>query len=200
MLIEHSGKRPVIDPTARIAPTAVICGDVTVGPGTSVGFGAVLTAESGPIIVGRECVIMENAVIRGSKRHPVTVGDHVLVGPGAYLSGCTIHDCAFLATGSRVFNGAIIGARAEVRINATVHLLTKLLEDATVPIGWVAVGDPARILPPEAHDEIWAIQEPLNFPKEIFGVDRPKPGETRMSEMMARYCRALSRHRDDRIL
>jgi carbonic anhydrase/acetyltransferase-like protein (isoleucine patch superfamily) len=200
MLIEHSGKRPVVDPTARIAPTAVICGDVTVGPGASVGFGAVLTAESGPIIVGRECVIMENAVIRGSKRHPVTVGDHVLVGPGAYLSGCTIHDCAFLATGSRVFNGAIIGARAEVRINATVHLLTKLLEDATVPIGWVAVGDPARILPPEAHDEIWAIQEPLNFPKEIFGVDRPKPGETRMPEMMARYCRALSRHRDDRIL
>ena len=200
MLIEHLGKCPVIDPTARIAPTAVICGDVTVGQSTSVGFGAVLTAESGPIVVGRECVIMENAVIRGTKRHPATVGDHVLIGPGAYLSGCAIRDCAFLATGSRVFNGAIIGARAEVRINATVHLLTKLLEDATVPIGWVAVGDPARILPPEAHQEIWAIQEPLNFPKEIFGVDRPRPGETRMPEMMARYCRALSRHRDDRVL
>jgi carbonic anhydrase/acetyltransferase-like protein (isoleucine patch superfamily) len=200
MLIEHLGKRPVIDPAARIAPTAVICGDVTVGPSTSVGFGAVLTAESGPIVVGRECVIMENAVIRGTRRHPATIGDHVLMGPGAYLSGCAIRDCAFLATGSRVFNGAIVGARAEVRINATVHLLTKLPEDATVPIGWVAVGDPARILPPEAHDEIWAIQEPLNFPKEIFGVDRPKPGETRMPEIMARYCRALSQHRDDCVL
>ena len=116
MLIEHLGKRPVIDFTARIAPTAVICGDVTVGPSTSVGFGAVLTAESGPINVGRECVIMENAVIRGTRRHPVTVGDHVLVGPGSYLSGCAVRDCVFLATGSRVFNGAIIGARAEVRI------------------------------------------------------------------------------------
>jgi carbonic anhydrase/acetyltransferase-like protein (isoleucine patch superfamily) len=178
----------------------VICGDVTVGPGTSVGFGAVLTAESGPIIVGRECVIMENAVIRGTKRHPLTVGHHVLVGPGAYLTGCAVRDCVFLATGSRVFNGAIIGARAEVRVNATVHLLTRLPDHATVPIGWVAVGDPARILPPQAHDEIWAIQEPLNFPKEIFGVDRPEPGETRMPEMMARYCRALSRHRDDRVL
>jgi carbonic anhydrase/acetyltransferase-like protein (isoleucine patch superfamily) len=200
MLIEHLGKRPVIDPTARIAPTAVICGDVTVGPSTSVGFGAVLTAESGPIVVGRECVIMENAVIRGTRRHPATIGDHVLIGPGAYLSGCAIRDCAFLATGSRVFNGATVGARAEVRINATVHLLTKLPEDATVPIDWVAVGDPARILPPEAHDEIWAIQEPLNFPKEIFGVDRPEAGETRMPEIMACYCRALSRHRDDRVL
>jgi carbonic anhydrase/acetyltransferase-like protein (isoleucine patch superfamily) len=200
MLIEHLGKCPAIDVTARIAPTAVICGDVTVGPDTSVGFGAVLTAESGPIVVGRQCVIMENAVIRGTKRHPAALGDHVLVGPGAYLSGCTVGDCAFLATGSRVFNGAMIGARAEVRINATVHLLTHLAEDATVPIGWVAVGDPARILPPEAHDEIWAIQEPLNFPKEIFGVERPQPGETRMPEIMARYCRALSRHRDDRVL
>jgi carbonic anhydrase/acetyltransferase-like protein (isoleucine patch superfamily) len=200
MLIEHLGKRPVIDPTARIAPTAVICGDVTVGPSTSVGFGAVLTAESGPIIVGRECVIMENAVIRGTKRNPASIGDHVLIGPGAYLSGCAIRDCAFLATGSRVSNEAIVGARAEARISATVHLLTKLPEDATVPIGWVAVGDVARILPPEAHDEIRRIQEPLNFPKEIFGVDRPKPGETRMPEIMARYCRALSRHRDDQVL
>jgi carbonic anhydrase/acetyltransferase-like protein (isoleucine patch superfamily) len=200
MLIEHLGRPPAIDPAARIAPTAVICGDVRVGPDTSIGFGAVLTAESGPIVVGRRCVIMENAVIRGTKRHPVSVGDHVLIGPGAYLSGCAIRDCAFLATGSRVFNGAIVGARAEMRINATVHLLTKLPEDATVPIGWVGVGDPARILPPDAQDEIWAIQETLNFPKEVFGVDRPGPGETRMPEMLARYCRALSRHRDDRIL
>jgi carbonic anhydrase/acetyltransferase-like protein (isoleucine patch superfamily) len=155
MLIEHLGRGPTIDPTARIAPTAVICGDVRVGPDISVGFGAVLTAESSPIVVGLQCVIMENAVIRGTKRHPARVGDQVLVGPGAYLSGCAIHACAFLATGSRVFNGAIVGARAEVRINATVHLLTNLPEDATVPIGWVAVGDPAQILPPEAHDEIW---------------------------------------------
>jgi carbonic anhydrase/acetyltransferase-like protein (isoleucine patch superfamily) len=200
MLIEHLGKRPAIDATARIAPTAVICGDVTVGPDTSVGFGAVLTAETGPIVIGRGCVIMENAVVRGARRHPATIGDHVLIGPSAYLSGCAIGDCAFLATGSRVFNGATVGARAEVRINATVHLLSNLAEGALVPIGWVAIGDPARILPPEAHDEIWAIQEPLNFPKEIFGVDRPPPGETRMPEMMARYCRALARHRDDHIL
>jgi hypothetical protein len=61
ILIEHLGKRPAVDAAARIAPTAVICGDVTVGPDTSVGFGAVLTAESGPIVISRQCVIMENA-------------------------------------------------------------------------------------------------------------------------------------------
>ena len=146
MLIEHLGERPITDPTARIAPTAVLCGDVRVGPDTSVGFGAVLTAESGPIVVGRQCVIMENAVIRGTKRHPASVGDHVLVGPGAYLSGCAISARAFLATGSRVQWRRWRPGRS-VMI-ATVHLLTNLPEDATVPIGWVAVGDPAQMLPP----------------------------------------------------
>ena len=97
-----------------------------------------------------------------------------------------------------MFNGAIIGARAEVRINATVHLLTKLPEDATVQsAGWRLVTRHGSCHLKRATD--LGDTEPLNFPKEIFGVDRPKPGETRMPEMMARYCRALSRHRDDRI-
>lgn len=200
MLIEHLGKRPTIDPTARIAPNAVVCGDVTIGPGTSIGFGAVLTAESGPIVIGRECVVMETAVVRGVRQHPLSIGDHVLVGPGTHLSGCTVEDCAFLATGCSVFNGAVIGRGAEVRINGTVHLKSRLSAGATVPIGWIAVGDPAEILPPDRHDEIWAIQAPLNFPKEVFGVERPAPGETLMPRMLGRYAAALARHRDDRML
>jgi carbonic anhydrase/acetyltransferase-like protein (isoleucine patch superfamily) len=134
MQIEHEGQRPRIDPSARIAPNAVVCGDVLIGAGTSVGFGTVLTAETGPIAIGRNCVIMENAVLRGTKRHPLTIGDHLLIGPRAYLSGSTVETCAFLATGSTIFNDAIIGARAEVRINGTVHLRTRLPPDATVPI------------------------------------------------------------------
>jgi carbonic anhydrase/acetyltransferase-like protein (isoleucine patch superfamily) len=200
MQIEHDGKRPTIDPAARIAPNAIVCGDVTIGPGTSIGFGAVLTAETGPITIGRNCVVMENAVLRGTKRHPLTVGDHVLIGPRAYLSGCAIEDCVFLATGCAIFNGAVIGTRAEVRINGTVHLLSRVPANAIVPIGWVAVGDPAKVLPPERHDEIWAIQKPLDFPKTVFGVDRPPEGETAMPEMMARYVRALARHRNDHVL
>ena len=200
MLIEHEGKRPRIHPTARIAPTAVICGDVTIAAETSVGFGAVVTAESGPVTLGASCIIMENAVIRGTRRHPVTIGDHVLVGPHAMLSGCRVDECAFLATGCAIFNGAEIGARAEVRINGTVHLATRLPADGLVPIGWVAVGDPAEILPPERHDEIWKRQEPLDFPKTVFGLERAPPGSTNMPEMTRRYLGQLQRHRGDRIV
>jgi carbonic anhydrase/acetyltransferase-like protein (isoleucine patch superfamily) len=197
MLIEHAGKSPRIHQSAWVAPTATIVGDVEIGPETRVLFGAVLTADGGPIRVGSQCVIMENAVLRGTPKHPLNVGDRVLVGPRAYLSGCTVEEEAFLATGTAVFNGAQIGRRAEVRINGTVHLKTVLLAEAMVPIGWVAVGDPATILPPDRHDEIWAIQEQLDFPKEIFGVDR---STDMMTEIMARYTRSLTRHIADQVV
>jgi carbonic anhydrase/acetyltransferase-like protein (isoleucine patch superfamily) len=200
MLYEHDGKRPRVDPSARVAPTAVLCGDVTVGANCSIGFGTVLTAESGAIAIGANCVIMDTAVIRGVRGHPVAIGDNVLVGPRAYLTGCTVEDEAFLATGATVFNGARIGRRAEVRINGVVHLRTVLPADATVPIGWIAVGDPAEILPPDQHERIWAIQKPLDFPRFVFGVERPPPGGSIMPAVMPRYAKALQRHKQDRPL
>ena len=103
MRSEHLGNAPTADPSTRVAPNAVLCGDVTIGAGTSVGFGAVLTAETGPIRIGKNCVTMENSVLRGTKRHPLTIGNHVLIGPRACLTGCTLEDCALLATGCAIF-------------------------------------------------------------------------------------------------
>jgi carbonic anhydrase/acetyltransferase-like protein (isoleucine patch superfamily) len=201
MILEHRGRSPVVDPTCRIAPTAVVCGDVTIEAGTSIGFGAVLVAESGPITVGRDCVVMENAVLRGVANAPLALGDRCLVGPGAHLTGCTIGAEVFLATGATVFNGARVGARSEVRINGIVHLRTVLAEDTTVPIGWVAVGDPAVILPADQHEAIWAVQKALEFPRYVFGVERPAAGETMMTATMPRYAAFLRKsHADDREL
>jgi carbonic anhydrase/acetyltransferase-like protein (isoleucine patch superfamily) len=200
MLLEHNGATPKIDPTARIAPNAVLCGEVTIGANSSIGFGAVLTAESGPITVGSNCVIMDTATIRGLKRNPVRIGDNVLVGPRAYLTGCEVEDNAFLATGATVFNGARIGARATVRINGIVHIRTALPPDAVVPLNWIAVGDPVEILPPNEHERIWAIQRELDFPKYVFGIEGQPPIGKVMSEVMPRYARALQTHRADRLL
>lgn len=197
MRYAHLGRRPTVDPSSRVAPSAILCGEVTVGPNCSIGFGAVLSAESGPITIGANCVVMDTAVVRGVRRHPVALGDNVLVGPRAYLSGCTVGNDVFLATGATVFNGARIGARAEVRVNGIVHLRTVLAPGAVVPLGWIAVGDPAEILPPEAHERIWAIQKPLDFPGTVFGVARPGEGETMMPEVMPRYAAFLRRHMDD---
>jgi carbonic anhydrase/acetyltransferase-like protein (isoleucine patch superfamily) len=200
MILEHRGKQPIIDPSARIAPNATICGDVSIGPNVSIGFGAVLSAESGAVRIGANCVIMDTAVLRGVRGNPLTIADNVLVGPRAYLTGCSVEAEAFIATGATIFNGARIGRRAEVRINGIVHLRTVLPEGATVPLGWIAVGEPAEILPPQEHERIWAIQKALDFPHYVFGVERPPDGESIMSQVMPRYAKALTSHRADRVI
>lgn len=195
MRFEHLGAGPRIHESAVIAPTAVISGDVTIGPDSQVLHGAVITSEGGPITLGASVIVMENALIRASATNPVHIGDHTLVGPMASVSGATIGDEVFLATGTRVFNGAHIDARCEVRINAVVHLRTHVPEATVVPIGWVAVGDPVRILPPERHDEIWEAQKELDFPGYVFGLDRDTPDL--MVQLTERYGSSLARHADD---
>jgi len=198
MLFEHVGAGPRIDPTAVIASTAVVSGDVTIGPDCQVLHGAVITAEGGPITLGASVIVMENALIRASATNPVHIGDHTLVGPMASISGATIGEEVFLATGTRIFNGAHIDARCEVRINAVVHLRTHLPESTVVPIGWVAVGDPAQVLPPDRHEDIWNAQQELDFPGYVFGLDRETPDL--MVQLTERYGRSLARHAQDRRL
>jgi carbonic anhydrase/acetyltransferase-like protein (isoleucine patch superfamily) len=89
-----------------------------------------------------------------------------------------------------------VGAGAEVRIHAVVQVNTVLPPGATVPIGWVAVGDPARIYPPGQHEQIWAIQESLDFPGTVYGVT----GDTPATERMQRQAAWLAAHRDDRLI
>ena len=120
-MIEHRGRRPRVDASAYVAATAVVCGDVTIEADTRVAFGAVIAAEGAPVVIGRQCIIRENAVIRSDTNNAVR-----------------------------------IDKRAEVRVNGVVHVNSRLAEDAMVPIGWVAAGDPAEILPPTEHEKIWA--------------------------------------------
>jgi carbonic anhydrase/acetyltransferase-like protein (isoleucine patch superfamily) len=200
MLLDHRGKRPSIHDTAYVAPTAVVCGDVSIGEGSRILFGAVIVAEGGPVEIGDYCIVMENAVIRGTPRHPAQLGNHTLVGPHAHLTGCSVGDNVFLATGSAIFNGARIGARAEVRINGVVHVEARVMPNAIVPIGWIAVGDPAQIVPPQEHDRIWSAQGPAAFPLTVFGIERAPERETIMPELTRRYARALGLHRDDQVV
>ena len=110
MLIEHRGKRPDVHPTASVAPTAVLCGDVRVGPDARVLFGAVVTAEDGRVEIGARCVVMEHALVRGRDGHAALLGDDVLVGPQAHVNGARIGDGCFVATGAALVPGCTLGA------------------------------------------------------------------------------------------
>lgn len=199
MLIEHGGRRPQVDGTAWVARDATICGDVAVGPGARVLHGARIVGESGGTVsIGRDCIVMENAVLRASRRHPLSIGDHCLIGPNAHVVGAELEDQVFVATGAAIFHGAHLGRGSEVRVHAIVHLRTRLEPGAVVPLGWVAVGDPARILPPDKHDEIWAMQAPLNFPQWVYGFDRDTPDL--MVHVTRRLSEALGSHARDAAL
>lgn len=63
-----------------------------------------------------------------------------------------------------------------------MHLRTVLPPGTLVPIGWVAVGDPLLIAPPERHEEIWAVQRELDFPGYIWGLPRPIPSPAERRE------------------
>jgi len=196
MLVEHRGKRPAVDPSAYVAPNAVLCGDVRVGPDSRVLFSAVLSAEDGVVEIGARCVVMEHALVRGRDAHPTTLGDDVLVGPHAHVNGSQVGDGCFLATGTSVFPGSRLGRGVEVRINGIVHVNTALEDGAMVPIGWVAVGNPARIIAPWDHDEIWRIQKALDFPGTVYGLPREASARERMEKQTGWF----AAHRDDRIL
>ncbi len=167
-----------------------------VGPRARVLFGAVLSAEDGRVEVGARSMIMENALVRGRAAHPARLGDDVLVGPHAHLNGTVVGDGCFLATGSSLFPGSRLGREVEVRINGVVHVNTALDDGALVPIGWVAVGDPAQVLAPSDHEEIWKVQAGLDFPQTVYGISR----EASARERMERQAEWFAAHCDDRVL
>ena len=195
MLITHEDKSPRVDPTAYVAPNATVCGDVRIGPGCRILFGTQIIAEGGCVEIGTECIVMENAVLRSNTRHSLTIGNNCLVGPNAHVVGCAIEDEVFVATGAAIFHGARLKKGCEVRINGVVHLKTVIESGDTVPIGWVAVGDPAVILPPHEHERIWEVQRPLDFRRTVYGFDR---SEANMVKITRRLSSALASHADDR--
>ncbi|MDX6324267.1 MAG: hypothetical protein QOK15_621 [Nocardioidaceae bacterium] len=175
-----------IHPSAWIAPSAIVIGAVTVGAGSRILHGAVLNGDLGAITIGSYVLVMEHAVLRGRANAPLTIADAVLVGPHAHLNGATIEEEVFIATGASVFAGARVAKGSELRINSVLHVNSTLPPGTVVPIGWIAAGDPAQLFSPDRHDELWAVQEPLDFPGTMYGVSR----DTSMREIMHQQCEA----------
>ncbi|MBX7223766.1 MAG: gamma carbonic anhydrase family protein [Blastocatellia bacterium] len=195
MIIEHCGKRPRIHPTAYVAPNAVVSGDVTIGEGTRVLFGAVISSEGAPIRIGRNCVIMENAVVRAAggkrKKFPTDIGDSVLIGPSAYVTGCRLEYRAFIATGAVVLNGSIVEANASVTLGAVVHIGTRIPAASVLPLKHIAIGDPCRIYTPSEADNIIDELMERNYKSYVFGLNEEQV-------LAEHYSRSLRLHLDDR--
>ena len=142
MLLEYRGKLPRVHPTAFIAPTATLIGDVEVGEESSVWFGTVLRGDNGPIRVGARTSVQDNAVIHVSPGCTTIVGNDVTIGHAAVMEDCVIGDRALIGSNAVVLNGASVGAGALVAAGSVVSA-----NDA-IPERFLAAGVPAKVRKP----------------------------------------------------
>ncbi|QIK05213.1 gamma carbonic anhydrase family protein [Streptomyces sp. Je 1-4] len=133
------GKEPKVDQKAFTAPTSVVLGEVTMGPGASVWYHTVLRADCGPIVLGADSNIQDNCTVHVDPGFPVTVGERVSVGHNAVLHGCTVEDDVLIGMGATVLNGARIGAGSLVAAQALVP------QGMQVPPGSLVAGVPAKV-------------------------------------------------------
>ena len=132
-------KTPQIHPSAFIAPSATVMGDVTVGADSSVFFCAVARSEFVPIVIGQRTNIQDNCVLHADPGLPMTIGDGVTVGHGAILHSCTVGDNSLIGMGAIVLNGAAIGQNCIVAAGALVP------QGMVVPDGSLVMGSPAKV-------------------------------------------------------
>ncbi len=152
-ILPFGGRTPRIHPTAFVAPTAVLIGDVEVGAGSSIWFGAVLRAEQGSIEVGPDANIQDNCVLHTDDGLHLSVGCNTSVGHGAVLHGCTIGDDVVVGMGSRVLNGARVGSESLLAAGAVV------LEGSEAPPRSLLAGVPAKVLGELDDDKAESLRE-----------------------------------------
>ncbi|GAA2439922.1 gamma carbonic anhydrase family protein [Streptomyces sp. NPDC007076] len=146
------GKEPDIDGDAFTAPTSVVIGEVTMAPGSSLWYHAVLRADCGPIVIGADSNIQDNCSVHVDPGFTVTVGERVSVGHNAVLHGCTIEDDVLVGMGSTVLNGARIGAGSLIAAQALVP------QGMQVPPGSLVAGVPAKVKRQLTEEELEGIK------------------------------------------
>jgi len=137
-LYEVDGKAPQVHPTAWIADSAEVMGNVHVAADASVWFGCVLRGDTESMTIGEGSNVQDLSVLHADLGMPLTIGRHVTVGHKVMLHGCTIGDESLIGIGAIVLNGARIGRNCLVGAGALVT------EGKEFPDGSMIVGAPAR--------------------------------------------------------
>ena len=138
MIITFQGKTPKISSEAFVAENATLIGDVTIGPDSSVWFGAVIRGDCSPITVGSGTNIQDNAVLHTEFGHPLTIGDNVTIGHGAIVHCASVGSSTLIGMGAILLDGAVIGDHCIIGAGAVVK------ENTVVSSGTMMVGIPAK--------------------------------------------------------
>lgn len=158
-LFSFEGKSPKIHPSAFIAPTAVIIGDVTIEENASVWYNTVLRGDFGPIVVKKGANVQDCAVVHATPIHPVEIGPGATVGHLVMIHGATLGEECLIGNSAIVLDGVKVGARAMVAGGALVT------PDTEIPADTLAMGVPAKVRGPLAGTpaERWVRLNPQTY-------------------------------------
>ena len=140
--------KPQIDDQAFVAPTAVVVGAVTMGPHSSVWYGAVARADAEVIEIGEGSNVQDGCTLHSDPGFPLVVGHNVTVGHRVVLHGARIDDEVLVGMGSVVMNGAHIGSGSIVAAGAVVT------QGKEFPPGSVIAGVPAKVVRQAGDDDL----------------------------------------------
>ena len=147
-------RRPHVDPAAWVADSAVVVGDVVIGPEASLWFHAVVRGDVERVRIGARTNVQDNATVHVTRdRWPTILGDGVTVGHNAVVHGCTVGDHCLIGIGAIVLDGVILERECLVGAGAVVTPGTH------VPAGSLVLGQPARVVRALRSDEIERLHE-----------------------------------------
>jgi carbonic anhydrase/acetyltransferase-like protein (isoleucine patch superfamily) len=129
-----------IDPTAFIHSRAFVCGDVTLAARASVWPGAVIRADSAPVVIGESSNVQDGVVIHVDPGLPCTIGARVTIGHRAVVHGATVEDDCLIGIGAIVLNHVVVGRGSLVGAGALCR------EGMVIPPNSLVVGIPARVV------------------------------------------------------
>lgn len=137
--IHMHGQAPRTDAAAFVAPNATLAGNVRLEEGSSVWYGAVLRADTGRIVVGRNSNVQDNAVLHTGPDLDVVIGERVSIGHSAVVHGCTVGDDCLIGMHATVLNGAVLGEGCLIAAGALVT------ENTVIPPHSLVMGIPGKV-------------------------------------------------------
>jgi len=157
-IYEFEGRRPRISPTAFVAETAVVIGDVRLADEVYIGHGAILRGDYGTIEIGPQSAVEEGAILHINPGKTCHLGCRVTIGHGAKLHCREIGDSAVVGIGAVVSFNVRIGEWAIVAEGGVVT------NGTTIPPGVIVAGNPAREIGrvEERHRDFW------NYGKDLY--------------------------------
>ncbi len=153
----YQGRWPTLGARVFLAPGAHLVGDITVGDDVSFWFHTAARGDVNWIKIGARTNIQDGTVLHvAHERHPLVIGEGVVVGHQAVVHGCTIEDGALIGIGARVLDGAVVERGAQIGAGAVVA------PGHRIPAGHLALGIPARVARPLTEEETRRIADTVD--------------------------------------